>query len=639
MIKYIPMIKDFEKVKYDSSKEYVLVPDLFFLSSSKKMNIFYSSLFGIVYLVSDEEKTKVNEKNLSGHWIKKLVECGLLVEKDNINFPKENPDMTRNSKIHILLTRKCNSKCVYCYGRGGEVKDTLNFEIAKDFIDEFLPPNTSCCIHFHGGGEQTIEFNLLKKIVNYSKEKNNQVEFFIQSNGVIEGSKLNFLLKENFDIGISCDGYPEIQNKQRPLIDGSPSSEIVENTIDYILRRKGKLSIRTTISKYSQEKQVKILEYFKKLGVDRVKFEPISKSGRSLDFSQDISEPPDPKVFIENLLKAKELSDEYGIKLMSIFIDFSIKDRFCGVSYPFLCLTQKGRLTSCYEAEDFTEKIADFFYGQYNPETGSFDVDSRKIDKLRERVVYNIPKCKECFLKYACAGGCAMRAFQKNGDFFEPDLERCEIRKEIMEKIIKYRVERNILKIKPYLKENGDFLDFIMNFNRFKLKKSRNDTKISSSSYVLIDNPKIDFKKLWNDIRHLKNEKEFKTTLFIFSFELKNLIGEIHFKKNLSDFLRKLKKEGIFFKISKPLPPCILDIQTQGHLKNQIPRSFRDCLDMFRVNQNNDVILCNNKKANKKINLYLDRNEIFKEFNFELKFSEDCENCIYKIRQKCKGHC
>lgn len=235
----------------------------------------------------------------------------------NLIFPKKHPFRT----LFFSMTSECNSECPYCFARGGEFSLNLNFEVIKksiDFIKNHKESNKTTYIIFTGG-EPTLKFDLLKKTVIYANSILGKVKYLMWSNGIFSSKIGEWILKNINDSQISCDGPPKIQNLQRPLKGNKPSSSHVEKNIEFLINEKAPFFVRPTITAYSVDKQLEIIEYFHSLGVDRIYLEPLKECGRSLRYkdSSPIAKSPDLSVFVNNFLKAQELAYDYGMKLTS----------------------------------------------------------------------------------------------------------------------------------------------------------------------------------------------------------------------------------------------------------------------------------------------------------------------------------
>lgn len=110
----------------------------------------------------------------------------------------------------IVLTRVCNTdNCNYCwvYKKDFDEKYFNNFE-----IDDFYKKIKILAIKSNDyelrffGWEPLIRFDIIKKIVNYIKEKDEKFRFTINTNlTLINEEKINFIKENNIKLIISCN--------------------------------------------------------------------------------------------------------------------------------------------------------------------------------------------------------------------------------------------------------------------------------------------------------------------------------------------------------------------------------------------------------------------------------------------------
>lgn len=128
--------------------------------------------------------------------------------------------------IQLQLTKNCNLRCSYCpYSQGGEIERThqninMSWDIAKKAIDFYYEHSleaTTADINFYGG-EPFLQFKLMKKIVQYSKEKfsGKVLSFSVTSNTTLVNEEvLEFMEKNNFVFIVSLDGPKHINDSNR----------------------------------------------------------------------------------------------------------------------------------------------------------------------------------------------------------------------------------------------------------------------------------------------------------------------------------------------------------------------------------------------------------------------------------------
>ena len=408
MIKSYSLIKDSETHNLNSKVKKKI--DLNFLGEIEKGKVYYSSLLSKLFLV-DSEKELEEIKNRK-HSIPDSFSIGPY------------------SKIVLFPTTVCNFNCEYCLSSAKGEGTNLDPKIAKKAIDFFIESKNleKVSVKFIGGGEPTQNFSLIKETTEYLKEKDIPSNIGLQTNGLIDDKKRKWIAKNLDGICISCDGPSYIQNKQRPLANGGKTSNQVEESIKYFVEQDISISVRSTITLFSQTKQKEIVDYFYRLGIKEIDFLNVLKMGRGEKQSNKYNKTPDRKISIENFLKAKDYADKIGTELKCPFFPiYKRRNTFCDCSIPSFMITADGYVSAC---EDFSlgkkyEK-APMIYGKFDKKKNKFVFDKGKLDRLQNRKICNMDKCKDCFLKWNCGGGCHSLAYRKNNDIYSPFRDNCK---------------------------------------------------------------------------------------------------------------------------------------------------------------------------------------------------------------------
>ena len=585
--------------------------ELYELSELNGTHIMYSGMLSrLFFFDSDEFKSlKEKEKNIfsSGNFLAKAI--------NSCQKKRE-----QNNRVAFQITTKCNLQCRYCYAAPGifKEKNIIDFDFVKKYMDSLKPRPTPFHLFFFGGGEPFLAIDIIKKIVNYIKKDSPIIFMGGQTNGVVPKKTLEWMAKNLDYIKLSCDGPPDIQNKQRPLGDGSDSSRFVEKSIAFLLKRNKELEIHSTITEYSVKKQGKIIEYFYTLGIKKIVFNIASDEfGRAKGNLNPYGKRPDFKLYGEYFLKANELAEEYGIKLSTMHIPLQ-ESRTSLCDLTVANLTEDGFVTGCHRISSGCKGPDEFVYGTYNQKKDKLEINKRKRDILKNRQVCNIKECQNCFLKWNCAGFCTLSGFYNTGNLFKPDKNSCNEIRKLTKKYLLYLVQKHFTKLFPRMekKEHGLFLSF------FYFKK-----KVYLNRMIMLDDLENKTKNALSN-QHITDNQ---IVLFSHSF------NEIN-KDELFDTLKKLQEKKIHFRITKPLPKCMTDIDRQRFQEHfRAPKNCDDCMELFTVHENGDILFCNGLKGKKKISEYRKRTEIQTEFKERAKISEKCTECIQKTRGMCCG--
>ncbi|QNU67842.1 Cys-rich peptide radical SAM maturase CcpM [Ruminiclostridium herbifermentans] len=147
-------------------------------------------------------------------------------------------------KIILQVTQQCNLRCEYCIysGDSGHYQNRrhqskrMNFDIAKkgiDFLIEHSQGSKNINVGFYGG-EPLLEFELIKKCVEYAKEQaeGKELSFSITTNAtLLNEDVIKYLYENDIMLSISLDGPREIHNNHRKFAGSGEGSfdKIMEN--------------------------------------------------------------------------------------------------------------------------------------------------------------------------------------------------------------------------------------------------------------------------------------------------------------------------------------------------------------------------------------------------------------------------
>ncbi len=361
--------------------------------------------------------------------------------------PSPSPWSGPFTSLALFLTRACNLRCEYCYASAGDALGSMTWDTAKLALDCFsqqAPTRDSLRLCFHGGGEQTLEWQLMRKILDYCEKLGfERIQPLLTTNGVVSERVVEFLVRKAFHVTVSLDGPPEIQDAQRPLKGGRPSSPLVEQTVRRLVDANANLSVRPTITPETAPKILSVMEYFKRLGVSRVLLQPVFPSGRAGGTVFD--EPgirPNVKTLVDAFLQALDFAKANGMRISNSSYDSLLTGKagsYCGAAGGrTMTVTHEGDISACYEVVDRTSTAASvFIIGRLDPTTRTPLMDPTKSMAIRERATGRIEKCRSCFARYVCAGGCPEKAYLATNDLLGIDEYSCQFARTIVPEIVR----------------------------------------------------------------------------------------------------------------------------------------------------------------------------------------------------------
>jgi len=133
-----------------------------------------------------------------------------------------------------------------------------------DWIFDNVPDDMSGVEIGFIGGEPMLEFDLIKKVIEYTQAKNPSEEyiFYATTNGTVLTDEMKEWLvkhKEIFVLGLSLDGLPDTHNHNR-------SNSFDKIDIDFFVKTWACQGIKMTLSEYSLERLAENIKYVHSLG-------------------------------------------------------------------------------------------------------------------------------------------------------------------------------------------------------------------------------------------------------------------------------------------------------------------------------------------------------------------------------------
>jgi uncharacterized protein len=339
----------------------------------------------------------------------------------------------------LNVAHDCNLRCKYCFasdGNFGEEKMLMPFEVAKASID-FLIKNSKNRYNLEVdffGGEPLMNFEIVKKVVNYARNIEEKYKknfrFTITTNGMLlDDEKIDFINKEISNVVLSLDGRKFVNDNFR-------ITSLVKGTYDRIVplykklvdKRKNKdYYIRGTFTKKNLDFTNDIL-HIASLGFRNISVEPVVSVG-NLDYSitsDDVEKICKEYEKLANiLLKAKNNKKIFTFFHFLVDIDAgpcAVKRmRGCGCGNEYFAVTPKGDIFPCHQF------VGESVWKMGNVIDGSFN---RKIKLMLSKVNINTKEdCKNCFAKFYCSGGCAANSWKYEGDIFKGHKISCKLQK------------------------------------------------------------------------------------------------------------------------------------------------------------------------------------------------------------------
>ena len=352
----------------------------------------------------------------------------------------------------LHIAHDCNLACKYCFAGEGEYhgdRSLMSLEVGKaaiDFLIEHSGNRRNLEVDFFGG-EPLMNFDVVKEIVAYgrSKEKtyDKNFRFTLTTNGMLLNQDImEFANREMSNVVLSVDGRPEIHDSMRPTPNGKGSYAYIMPKFKEFAKLRGDRSyyVRGTFTRNNLDFSRDVLHLADE-GFTQISVEPVVSlpeepySIREEDIPQ-LCEEYD-KLAVEMLRREEE---GRGFNFFHFMIDLDqgpcVAKRLsgCGSGTEYLAVTPWGDLYPCHQFVG----DEDFLLG--NVKDGIVNTAVRDEFKLCN--VYAKDKCKECFARFYCSGGCAANAYKFHGNINDAYDIGCELMRKRVECAIMLKAAR-----------------------------------------------------------------------------------------------------------------------------------------------------------------------------------------------------
>ena len=330
--------------------------------------------------------------------------------KDHRTIPqKQYPEEIH--KLSILPTYQCNFNCSYCYSAEGRQKRTLTWERAKTMIEYFINKDRTSLsdlwLAILGGGEPFLTPRLTARIIAYAQRRAEEQGFNLgiglTTNGSIYSEELaHCMIANNVSLGVSFEILEDIQNQQRKAYDKVVS--VVKKYMDEGVD----ITIKSIITPSNVRQQTEMVQELNRLFPKIKKYKlQIVEDPHIFANLQDMKNFY--RDFTSNFFLAETIGRLHGIDvyvLASKYIDMLV-EHYCGGE---MCLNPEGTITICHRFSSPLEKeYQQVVYGKVD-DTGTVYIDNERFKSLISHDIKAHEKCKHCFAKWHCGGGCLAQA-------------------------------------------------------------------------------------------------------------------------------------------------------------------------------------------------------------------------------------
>ena len=392
-----------------------------------------------------QEKYKAADLEEALEECRQLKEDGVLFTEDiyenAIMDFKARPTVVKALCLHIA--HDCNLACRYCFAEEGEyhgIRALMSFEVGKKALD-FLIANSgnrrNLEVDFFGG-EPLMNWQVVKDLIAYGREQeklhNKKFRFTLTTNGVLLNDEvMEFCNREMANVVLSIDGRKEVHDYMRPFRSGKGSYDLILPKFQKFAdsREQKNYYVRGTFTRSNLDFSEDVL-HLADLGFKQISVEPVVAQ-ESEDYA--LREEDLPKIFEEYDKLAREMvrreKEGKGFTFFHFMMDLTggpcVYKRLsgCGSGTEYLAVTPWGDFYPCHQ-----------FVGQEEYLMGNVYEGIKRtdiVDEFKCCNVYTKEKCRSCFARFYCSGGCAANSYNFHGTIQDAYDVGCELQRKRVE--------------------------------------------------------------------------------------------------------------------------------------------------------------------------------------------------------------
>jgi uncharacterized protein len=397
-------------------------------------------------IIIEKLKGRYEENNIieAMDEVVELQKNQLLYSEDTYMDKVINDVREKHTKALCLnIAHDCNIRCGYCFASTGDYhggRKLMPFSVASkaiDFLLETSGDRKRLEVDFFGG-EPLMNFDVVKETVQYAREREKEygkrIGFTITTNGTLLNSDIEEFINANMDnIVLSIDGRKQVNDRMRKFTDGTGTYENIMPKLKSFVASRGDKSyyIRGTFTVNNLDFSNDVL-HLADSGFREIPIEPVvaeSTKGYAL------KEEHLPTIYKEY----EKLASKYieynetgkGFRYYHFLMDLDggpcVYKRVssCGSGVEYFAVTPDGELYPCHQfvgRQDYL--MGDVWKGVTAKE---------RQEEFSQNTVYHKEKCRQCWARFYCSGGCQANAAAFNNDLKDPyDLE-CKLQKKRIE--------------------------------------------------------------------------------------------------------------------------------------------------------------------------------------------------------------
>ena len=320
-------------------------------------------------------------------------------------------------QVSIMPTNDCNMRCLYCApGAGSGDRSRMapeTCEAALRYQAEIVRRERYKCLAvYYFGGEPFIAWDLVKfcdlRAREFAEELGVPFWSSCTTNAFMAADRAEWVARHLTFALVSLDGPADVHDSYRPTKSGGATHGTVVRNLRIFEDAGMPYGLRCSVDRYVASRLEEITDYLcTEFRPVKINLEPLVLHGRSLESGLEAATPSG---FVAAVMAAGKVARRHGVSLkLTTAQTERVAESNCAVAEDNFVVAPDGLVSSCYGANHRGSVHAcDYAIGEVDPETKEVAIDRKAVEKVRGYAVSSIPRCRRCFCRWHCSGGCRL---------------------------------------------------------------------------------------------------------------------------------------------------------------------------------------------------------------------------------------
>jgi len=320
-------------------------------------------------------------------------------------------------QVSLLTTNSCNMRCLYCApGAGSHDLTTMSEEIcdaALQYQAEVVRREgyTSLMVYYFGG-EPFVAWHVVKHCDAQARRLADEIGrptwSACTTNACMSADHARWVARHLTFVLVSIDGPAELHDVYRPSRGGGGTHQTVVRSLRIFEDEGLPYALRCSVDSRIVERLPEVVDYLcRQFHPVKINLEPLIMHGRCLETGL---EAPTPSAFVNGIVAAGKVARDHGVSLkLTTAQTERMAQSNCAVAEDNFVVAPDGLVSACFGANGRSSPQAqEYAIGEVDLETDTVRIDQARVDQMRQYAVTNIPRCRGCFCKWHCSGGCRL---------------------------------------------------------------------------------------------------------------------------------------------------------------------------------------------------------------------------------------